>query len=145
MMDLDIEASKVVTDMLEKRIQELEHKVEVDRIIRKELEEEIVLLKSSSKQRNKIPSHLSSVKQEHLTLLRGYKMRYMARPDGACLTNCLAVHAYEDPNEGERVKKCLNIIGVKGCRRRPYLRVVLIFKIPKFPFTTMYIFMQNYQ
>ena len=35
-------------------------------------------------------------------------MRFLARPDGACLTHCLAVHAYEDPNEGERVKKCVN-------------------------------------
>ena len=43
-----------------------------------------------------------------MPILCGYWMRFRAKPDGACLSNSFAVHAYEDPEEGERVKKHLN-------------------------------------
>ena len=35
-------------------------------------------------------------------------MCFKAAPDGACLTNCFAVHAYEDTNEAMKVKKYVN-------------------------------------
>ena len=40
----------------------------------------------------KIPVHLKSVQEKHLTRLKGFKMRYCSIPDGACLTNCLTAH-----------------------------------------------------
>ena len=55
-----------------------------------------------------IPKHLSPIHENHLGLLRGYRMRYRSEPDGACLSNSLAIHAYEDPNEAVKVKKYLN-------------------------------------
>ena len=115
MMDLEIEANSFVTNMLEKRIKELENKIEIDRMIKQHLEEEISSLKGALKESEKvllnkteIPEHLSPVHENHLPLLRGYRMRYRSVPNGACLANSFAVHAYEDPDEGERVKKYLN-------------------------------------
>ena len=110
MMDIEIEANTFVTNMLEKRIKELEHKIEIDRLIKQHMKEEIKALKEGTAVMNKpeIPNHLSPVHDNHLTLLRGYRMRYKSVPDGACLANSFAVHAYEDPGEGVRVKKYLN-------------------------------------
>ena len=110
MIDLEIEANSLVTSMLEKRIKELEYRVEMDRILKKHLEEEINALKESNNatKNTEIPKHLSPVHENHLGLLRGYKMRYRSAPDGACLSNSFAAHAYEDPGEGGKVKKYLN-------------------------------------
>ena len=50
----------------------------------------------------KIPSHLKSVQDKHLTRLHGFKMRYCALPDGACLTNCVTAHISCTEEEEDR-------------------------------------------
>ena len=50
----------------------------------------------------KIPNHLKSVQNKHLTKLRGFKMRYCAIPDGACLTNCMTTHVSCTMDKEER-------------------------------------------
>ena len=55
-----------------------------------------------------ISTHLSPVMAKHLPKLRGYRQRFRVKPDGACLDHCLAVHVYEDANEGKHVKKRVN-------------------------------------
>ena len=78
-----------------------------------ELEKEVIQLKSKpsgfqSAKLPAIPNHLSGVQEKHLPSLRGYRMRYMAEPNGACAQNCVAVHIYEDEDEGPKVKKRIN-------------------------------------
>ena len=46
--------------------------------------------------------------KKHVPKLRGFKMLYKALADGRCLQNCLAVHGYEDENEGYDIKKLVN-------------------------------------
>ena len=55
-----------------------------------------------NKQPFKIPKHLKRVADKHLTRLRGFKMRYCAIADGACLTNCLTAHISCTEDEEER-------------------------------------------
>ena len=50
----------------------------------------------------RIPNHLKGVQDKHLTRLQGFKMRYVAPSDGACLTNCLTAHISCTEDEEER-------------------------------------------
>ena len=119
MMDIEIEAKALMHTMLEKRITELESKLldmedqkKKDDIAKASLEEQIVKLQrapsSFTTKASKIPQHLSKVHEEHLPNLRGYRMRFEADPNGACLDNCVSVHVYEDEDEGPKVKKRVN-------------------------------------
>ena len=107
MFDFEIEAGDVIKRMLESRIMELEN-------IISEMKEQMIKdesIKNGQKlpqHKSIIPHHLSQVAKEHHSKLRGYKLRYKAEPNGACLDNCLAVHVYEDEDEGPKVKKRLN-------------------------------------
>ena len=49
-----------------------------------------------------IPKHLKSVHEDHKPKLFGFKMRYCAIPNGACLTNCLTAHISCTEDEEER-------------------------------------------
>ena len=121
MIDLEIEAKDLISSMLENRIKQLEIKVKelqeqkkIDDLLKQELVKEVITLKSkppTSSNRptiSKLSNHLHGVKQEHLPDLRGFSLRYKATPDGACLTNCAAVHIYEDEDEGSKLKKRVN-------------------------------------
>ena len=63
-------------------------------------------IKRSEKTHNKelfeIPKHLKSVQENHKDKLFGFKMRYCAIPNGACLTNCLTAHISCTEDEEER-------------------------------------------
>ena len=45
---------------------------------------------------------------KHLSKLRGFKLIYKALANGRCLQNCLAVHGYEEEDEGIEIKKIVN-------------------------------------
>ena len=103
MMDIGIEANDIVFKMLEERIKELECN-------KTELENEIKKLKSepsdlSANIISKKPKHLFKVHEANLPKLKGYSWRYRALANGACANNCLAVHIYENEDEGENVKR----------------------------------------
>ena len=116
MLDLEMEARAFVDTMLKNRISELENLVadmieqkKKDQLAKSKLEKEIVELKSKHVSKvSKIPDHLSSVKESHLPDLRGYRMKFDANPNGACLDMCVAVHVYEDEEEGPKVKRRIN-------------------------------------
>ena len=99
-MDIQIEANDFINRMLQNRIEELEKE-----LAKLKEEKEMAKLKSGTR---KISKYLAPVMTAHLPKLRGYRQRYRAKPNGACLDNCLAVHVYEDENEGPRVKKRVN-------------------------------------
>ena len=109
---LEIESDVNPKDQIfENRIEELEGQVEKlkaqsmkEKIFQNELVEQISFLRKSSVHSN-IPEHLSPVLKEHLPFLHGFKMRYNAKPDGACLTNCLAVHLYENEEQGPKCRQ----------------------------------------
>ena len=114
MMDLQIEASDMIERMLKRRVEELENVVakfeqkEIEyKSTQAQLYQQIKDL-SAKQQKLDIPEHLTEVKQEHLKKLKGYRMRYKTIPNGACLQNAFAVHAYEDETEGPKVKRRLN-------------------------------------
>ena len=50
-------------------------------------------------------NHLSSVRPEHLSKLRGYKLLFKAEPNGACLENSVV---HEDKKEGSNFKRRVN-------------------------------------
>ena len=114
MMDVEIEANDLINRLLERRIKELEKVIEDQRKLNEKeqtkLLQQIENLMNVESNMNKldIPKHLSSVRKEHLSKLRGYRMRYKTVPNGACLENSFAVHAYENEEEGVKVKKRLN-------------------------------------
>ena len=96
-MDIHIEADDFIKRMLQNRIKELELEIA-------QLKEE----KEKPSMKEQISTHLSPVMAKHLPKLRGYRQRFRVKPDGACLDHCLAVHVYEDANEGKNVKKRVN-------------------------------------
>ena len=129
MIDLEIEAHDMVQKMLSERIKQLEKQIERDIVYKRILQEEIKELKKNLEKAEKVnlekseketlekaekvtasrrPNCIGKVHEKHVSLLRGYKLRYKATPDGACLTNCFAVHAYEDEDEGPKVKRMIN-------------------------------------
>lgn len=120
MMDIEIEANDLINNMLQQRIKELEANVvemeeqkKKDEEARVKLEQEVIQLRSERSsliklQGSNIPKHLSAVKEKHLSKLRGYKMKYNSKPNGACLENSASVHFYEDEGEGEKLKRRIN-------------------------------------
>ena len=113
MIDLEIEAHDVVQKMLEARIKQLEKQIERDIVYKRILQEENKKLKEELNKAEQVkasrrPNCITKVHEKHISLLRGYKLRYKATPDGACLTNCFAVHAFEDESEGIKVKRMIN-------------------------------------
>ena len=51
------------------------------------------------------PKHLSKVKDEHISQLKGFVWRYIAEGNGACANNCVAVALHEDEDEAPKVKR----------------------------------------
>ena len=90
--------------MLNNRIRQLEAEVVAK-------EKEIDGLRNAGSKPPKstsIPSHLSSVQKRHLPLLRGFRMLYKAKANGACAQGATAVHIHENEDESEEVKKRIN-------------------------------------
>ena len=114
LMDIEIEATDMIKRMLENKIIELEKLVieqkEENQIMKLKLDQhkdEKVLNMAHLKNTN-IPRHLSALPLNQLEKLRGYTMRYRTIPDSSCLENSFAVHAYENEDEGKKVKKMIN-------------------------------------
>ena len=117
---LDLDSSEITIEkelnknfLLEKRIRELEILVaslleekNKDDEFKSKINKDIDILKNHSKP--EIPKHLLGVNEQYLSELRGYSMIYKVFGDGACLTNCAAVHIYEDADEGPKLKKKVN-------------------------------------
>ena len=57
------------------------------------------------------PPHLKTVNPDHLPLLKGFKMFCQAVGNGACGTNCAAIHTLEDdsPEAGIKMKRKINL------------------------------------
>ena len=122
MKDLDkktcisnVDCLKNENDLLKNKIKELEvlvevlkDKVESSNSIRQNLDKHIKELTGLLDLQHRNPLILSKVQDAHLALLDGYKYVYKADPDGACLQNAVAVHIYEDPNQGPKLKRDLN-------------------------------------
>ena len=49
------------------------------------------------------PKHLNYVHEKHIPWLKGYIWRYMAKGNGACATNCVAVALYGDEDKASTV------------------------------------------
>ena len=56
----------------------------------------------------KIVNTIAQVHDEHLPMLRGYKLRFVTKPDGACFDSAAAVHIFGNPDENIKVKRMLN-------------------------------------
>ena len=111
-----IRNQREIQGQLEKKIRQLELKIleekeekekvmlELDRLKRKNESETSFggFTQKLNKKPFKIPNHLKSVQDKHLTRLCGFKMRYCSPPDGACLTNCLTAHISCTEEEEER-------------------------------------------
>ena len=118
MLDLDdveitVEKELSVAFLLQKRINELETVVatllkekEKEEESRSRLEQQIDTLLTPKA--SNIPKHLKVVNAKHLSKLRGFKLIYKALANGRCLQNCLAVHGYEEEDEGIEIKKIVN-------------------------------------
>ena len=118
------EISKSILAQLQMKIEQLELKIQEEKDEKEKMKVEIDQLKTKhasgsafggftqkvNKKPFKIPSHLRSVANNHLTQLRGFKMRYCALPDGACLTNCLTAHISltDDEEECKRNNRRVN-------------------------------------
>lgn len=122
--DCDVEMPEVIDDdtkfnltkkievdivQLKNKILELEDLLKKELEVKKELNSQIEKLQKNKQSDNhkinqpvKIPSHLSGVHETHLSSLHGFKMRYCAIPDGACLTNCLTAHISCTEDKEER-------------------------------------------
>ena len=124
MMDIEIEAHDVVVKILEDKVKDLENvnmqmekeileifqalkgKINILESKNAALENEVSSLKSTSKVLSqKPPKHLKNVHGIHLDQLRGYQWRYIAKGNGACANNCIAVALHEDEDEAPKVKR----------------------------------------
>ena len=112
-LEINVEKELNISALLQKRISELEIVVGTLMEEKKKEEESRRMLEEQINNLLKpkvlnIPKHLKGVNKKHLPKLRGFKMLYKALADGRCLQNCLAVHGYEDENEGYDIKKLVN-------------------------------------
>ena len=57
---------------------------------------------------NDLKDKIKAVKQEHLPLLKGFKLAHKGIPSGACLTFCAGVQFHDDENQGPNVKLEVN-------------------------------------
>ena len=51
------------------------------------------------------PKHLKYVNEQHIPYLNGYMWRFIAKGNGACATNCVAVALFGDEGEASSVKR----------------------------------------
>ena len=113
-MEINIEKEQMNSTnfLLQKRIKELEIVVENILEEKAKLEKLNSTLKTTIEQLSckgiVIPKHLSSVHPSHISQLKGFKMIYKTLGNGRCLENSVAVHIFEDEDEGENVKKLVN-------------------------------------
>ena len=128
-MEIKIENELNINFLLEKRIKELEIQVAQQSESKQIKELEVLvatLLEEKAKDEEfksnlinnieelktqtvfKVPKHLSSVHAAHLQQLKGLKMIYNSLGNGRCLENSVAVHIFENEDEGESVKKKIN-------------------------------------
>ena len=112
-MEINVEKELSKNFLLQKRIEELEIVVQnlldekaKDEEIKNELKVTIEELRQMPE--IKLPRHLSSVHTAHLPLLKGFKMLYKTLGNGRCLENSIAVHIFENEDEGINVKKMIN-------------------------------------
>ena len=112
-MEIKVEKELSMNFLLQKRIRELETVVSAlleekrnEEELRKQLERDLKELRE--KKEIKVPKHLQKVNHNHLAKLKGFQMMYKTIGNGACLENALAVHVYEDENEGSKVKRRIN-------------------------------------
>ena len=99
LMDIEIEASAVVTRLKELQIKKLE-----SRIV--ELEKQL-----KNKEDKIIPAlsrNIFNVHKMHLPLLRGFERGYKIKGDGACFVNAASIHLYNDEKESKNLKKVIN-------------------------------------
>ena len=114
---LDLDSMEIVVEKefdinlkLKERIKELEivianlmeekEQKEVNKSMKKENTEEIIA--------KSIPKHLAGVHPIHIPMLKGFKMIYKTLGNGRCLENSVAVHVFENEDEGVNVKKMVN-------------------------------------
>jgi len=83
----------------------LKHQHVKDQQFQSELVENLHLLRKST---INYSNKFDSVLQEHICLLKSFRFRYKAKPDGACLINCLAVHIFENEDHAMKLKKKIN-------------------------------------
>ena len=92
------ELEVIIEELLEERAKQEENKIKLEKII----------MELNSKNKNVLPKHLSSVHPVHIPELRGYRMIYKTLGNGRCLENSIAVHLFENEDEGVNVKKIVN-------------------------------------
>ena len=109
---VDSKESTLQRTMLNDRIRELElqvmslkHQHVNDQIVHSELVENLHLLRKSTRNTT---DKFDSVLQEHISQLKSFRFRYKAKPGGACLVNCLAVHISESEEYAMKLKKKIN-------------------------------------
>ena len=117
MLDLDdmeivIEKELNVRFLLEKRIKEIEQRIDILLVEKKQDEEfKIRISKELSelklKTKKDIPKHLTSVHEEHLPVLKGFRMKYNIRGNGNCLENCAALHTLGDEEQGTEIRRMI--------------------------------------
>ena len=110
-MEIRVEKELSLNFLLQKRSCELEKKTnQLENIVTSLLNEKNKAEKEKAVAIAKIdiPDHLSGVNEAHLKKLNGYRMRYKALGNGACLENSTAVHVFEDEKQGKKVKSMIN-------------------------------------
>ena len=114
-VEKNVKENHLRSNLLEK-IQQLELKIKQEKEENKKLLSKLTHLENVQKEKNvlnehkikrakelfEIPKHLKSVPENHKDKLFGFKMRYCAIPNGACLTNCLTAHISCTEDEEER-------------------------------------------
>ena len=55
-----------------------------------------------------LSKHIVNVQEEHTRFLKGFKTIVKAKPDGACLFNCTAVHMHGDESRALVIRKAVN-------------------------------------
>ena len=102
--ELEIQVDKlkelevVIEELLEERAKQEENKLKLEKMI----------MELKSQDKAVIPKHLSSVHPVHIPELKGYRMIYKTLGNGRCLENSIAVHLFENEDEGINVKKIVN-------------------------------------
>ena len=110
-MEIVVENELSINLQLQKKIRELE--IVVKNLLEEKAENEICMSKlkrnmeelKNQPSNKEIPQHLSSVHPIHISKLKGFKMIYKTLGNGRCLENSVAVHVFENEDEGEKVKK----------------------------------------
>ena len=99
LMDIEIEASAVVTRLKELQIKKLESRI---------VELEKQLKNKEDKKNQALSRNIFNVHKMHLPLLRGFERGYKIKGDGACFVNAASVHLYNNEKESKNLKKVIN-------------------------------------